>query len=79
MKNQVREGNNQFRENTLNSIEGLCYFRPLDAIDIFNHKWLISSDATCDVTFEELRDECTAILIPEFDYKDKSIEYIRAC
>jgi len=28
------------------------------------------------IPFEELRDECTAILIPEFDYREKSRNYL---
>ena len=36
LKSQVRDGDNAVREYVLEHIEGICYFRPDDAIDIFN-------------------------------------------
>ncbi len=36
LKSQVRDGDNTVRENILDHIEGICYFRPDDAIEIFN-------------------------------------------
>ena len=36
LKSDARGGDNAVRENVLEHIEGICYFRPDDAIDIFN-------------------------------------------
>ncbi|MFC1718881.1 hypothetical protein ACFL6S_34840, partial [Candidatus Poribacteria bacterium] len=36
IKSQSQHGNNLVRYNIVNSIEGLCYFRPMDALEIFN-------------------------------------------
>ncbi len=36
LKAQTREGDNTFRIDVLEQMEGICYFRPDDAIDIFN-------------------------------------------
>jgi hypothetical protein len=36
LKTQAREGNNVIRENILDQMEGVSYFRPDDAIEIFN-------------------------------------------
>ena len=36
LKTQAREGDNFVRENILDQMEGISYFRPDDAIEIFN-------------------------------------------
>ena len=36
LKDQVREGDNAIRENVLDQMKGISYFRPDDAIEIFN-------------------------------------------
>ena len=36
LKTQTREGNNAVRMNILDQMEGICYFRPDDALEIFN-------------------------------------------
>ena len=36
LKDQVREGNNAIRESVLDQMEGISYFRPDDAIEVFN-------------------------------------------
>jgi len=40
------------------------------------YRWLAISDLSLGITFEELREDCTAILIPEFVSKGEAIEYI---
>lgn len=40
------------------------------------YQWLATSDLSLGITFEELREDCTAILIPEFVSKEEAIGYI---
>ena len=58
LKTQTLEGNNAVRMNILDQMEGLCYFRPDDALEIFNI--IIDNPNSKDTEIDDqLRGKCT--------------------